>query len=86
MFLRGEWAQDVFVTNYFPLMLFPVLYLGAWLWTRQPFIKPRDMDFKTGLEEVEAVTFDEPPPKNLGEKIWTWLVRALSRIDFLTGR
>ena len=76
MFLKGQWAQDTFVTNYFPLMLFPVLYVGARLWTRQGLVKPEDMDFKTGLAEVEAASYDEPPPRNWVEKVWAWLVRA----------
>ena len=84
MFLRGEWASDTFVTNYFPLMLFPVLYIGAWVWQRKPFIKAEDMDFKTGLAEVEAASFDDPPPRNLGEKIWMWLV-STSHAQFVFG-
>ena len=76
VFLKGQWAQDTFVTNYFPLMLFPVLYVGARLWTRQGLVKPEDMDFKTGLAEVEAASYDEPPPRNWVEKVWAWLVRA----------
>ena len=56
MFLRGGWATDTFVTNYFPLMLFPVLFVGARLWWRQGFIKPEDMDFKTGLAEALAAS------------------------------
>ena len=76
VFLKGKWATDTFVTNYLPLALFPILYIGAWLWTRQGFIRPEDMDFKTGLEEVEAASYDEPPPRNWVEKVWSWLVRT----------
>jgi len=28
------------------------------------------MDFTSGLEEIAAVTYDEPPPKHLGERFW----------------
>ena len=70
VFLKGQWAQDTFVTNYFPLMLFPVLYVGARIWTKQGLVKPEDMDFKTGLAEVEAASYDEPPPRNWVERVW----------------
>lgn len=49
-----EWATDTFVTNYLPLMLFPVLYCGARLWYRQAIVSPQDMDFVTGLDVIEA--------------------------------
>ena len=77
MFLKGNWASDIFVTNYFPLMLFPVLYLGARVWTGKGFIKPQDMDFKSGLAEIEAASYEEPPPRHWVEKVWDWLVRVL---------
>jgi amino acid transporter len=39
------------------------------------------MDFYTGLAEIEASTFDEPPPKNRAEAVWQWLVSEPSRIS-----
>ena len=56
------------------MMLFPALYVGARLWKRTPLIKPEDMDFITGIAEIEADCYDEPPPKNRIEKFWAWLV------------
>lgn len=73
--MRGEWVVATFVTNYLPLALFPVLYLGVYAWTRKGFIKPEDMDFKSGLAEIEAASYDEPPPRNWVERVWAWLVR-----------
>lgn len=32
------------------------------------------MDFYTGIAEIEASTYDEPPPKNKAEAVWQWLV------------
>ena len=74
MFLKGKWATDTFVTNYLPFILFPILYIGAKLYLGKPVVKPEEMDFVTGLEEVEAVTYDEPPPRNWVERFWGWLV------------
>lgn len=56
VFLEGNWDQATFVTNYFPLMLFPVMYIGAKFVYRQPWVKPKDMDFVTNIAEIEAET------------------------------
>ncbi|CAE6475296.1 unnamed protein product [Rhizoctonia solani] len=74
VFLKGRWAVDTFVTNYIPLVLFPILYFGAKLVYRQPMPKPHEMDFHSGIAEIEADTYDEPPPKNAWEKFWAWLM------------
>jgi len=74
VFLRGHWVTADFITNYLPFALFPILYVGAKLWTRVPVVRPEDMDFYTGLAEIEADTYDEPPPKNRLEAFWQWLV------------
>ncbi|CEL56780.1 Dicarboxylic amino acid permease OS=Saccharomyces cerevisiae (strain ATCC 204508 / S288c) GN=DIP5 PE=1 SV=1 [Rhizoctonia solani AG-1 IB] len=74
VFLKGNWAVDTFVTNYIPLVLFPILYIGAKFVHRQPMPKPLEMDFYSGIAEIEADTYDEPPPKNAWEKFWAWLM------------
>jgi len=74
VFLRGHWNTANFITNYFPFALFPVLYITAKYWTRVPAVRPVDMDFYTGLAQIEADTYDEPPPKNRLEAFWQWLM------------
>ncbi|KAJ3855752.1 amino acid permease [Lentinula lateritia] len=74
VFLKGEWDTATFVTTYLPLALFPVLYVGAKMYYRQPIIKPQDMDFISNIAEIEAEDYDEPPPKNKFEAFWQWLV------------
>lgn len=75
VFLEGNWATDTFVTNYLPLALFPIMYILAKLFLyRQPFIKPGDMDFISDIKEIEAITYDEPPPRNRLEAFWQWLM------------
>ncbi|RDX55928.1 amino acid permease [Lentinus brumalis] len=74
VFLRGKWETDTFVTNYIPLALFPILYIGSKLYTRVPMVKPEDMDFVSGLKEIEADCYDEPPPRNWVERFWSWLM------------
>lgn len=74
VFLDGGWDTATFVTNYLPFALFPILYFTMRLISRVPLIKPEDMDFQTGLAEIEAATYDEPPPRNAFEKFWQWLM------------
>ncbi|KAK1223783.1 hypothetical protein PQX77_013307 [Marasmius sp. AFHP31] len=74
VFLKGNWASDVFVTNYLPLALFPILYFGAKFARKTKIVRIEAMDFVTGLDEVEADSFEEPPPKNKFEAFWRWLM------------
>lgn len=66
MFLRGEWATDTFVTNYLPLALFPVLYVGARMYYREGVKQPHDMDFVSNIEEIEAATLESQAHSHLG--------------------
>ncbi|KAI8992910.1 amino acid permease [Trametes punicea] len=52
VFLKGHWATDVFVTNYLPAVLFPILYVGAKIYKRTPLRRYEEMDFVSGLQEV----------------------------------
>ncbi len=72
--MKDNWATDTFVTNYLPLILFPILYIGAKLYFRTPMVRHEDMDFISGIKEIEEETYDEPPPRNWVEKWWQWLV------------
>ncbi|KAF9535839.1 amino acid permease [Crepidotus variabilis] len=75
VFLKGNWDTATFVTNYLPLALFPIMYLGARFFIyREPFKRPEDMDFITDIKEIEAATYDDPPPRNKAEAIWQWLM------------
>lgn len=52
VFLKGNWHTDTFVTNYLPMAIMPVLYIGHKLWTRGRVVSYGEMDFKTGLQEA----------------------------------
>ncbi|KAK7677520.1 hypothetical protein QCA50_019526 [Cerrena zonata] len=73
-FIKGNWATDQFVTNYMPFVLFPFLYIAARIWKHASLIPPMNMDFKTGLDEIEAASHDEAPPRNWLERAWNWLM------------
>ncbi|KAF9270410.1 amino acid permease [Marasmius fiardii PR-910] len=74
VFLRGKWQTDTFVTNYLPLVLFPILYLGAKFARKTKIVRASEMDFLSDLAQVEADSYDEPPPKNKIEAFWRWLM------------
>ncbi|EMD41814.1 hypothetical protein CERSUDRAFT_79441 [Gelatoporia subvermispora B] len=74
VFLKGNWNSATFVTTYLPLALFPLMYVIWKLKTRAAIIKPEEMDFVSGLKEIEADCYDEPPPANWVEKVWSWLM------------
>jgi amino acid permease len=57
VFLKGGWVTATFVTNYMPFILFPVLYAIWKFKTGVPIVKPADMDFITGIDEIEADTY-----------------------------
>jgi len=54
VFLKGNWDKATFVTNYLPFILFPIMYITWKYKTRVPYVKAMDMDFTTGLDEIEA--------------------------------
>jgi len=79
VFLKGNWDTAIFVTSYLPFVLFPVLYGSAkfYYWrTGKGFAwrRPEDLDYVTDIAEIEADTYDDPPPKNKLEAFWAWLM------------
>ncbi|KAG6850812.1 hypothetical protein H0H93_008115 [Arthromyces matolae] len=77
VFLRGQWATDTFITNYLPLIAFPILYTSSKLVTRKPAVRADEMDFVSNITEIEADTYDDPPPRNKIEAVWQWLAKVL---------
>ncbi|KAF9231741.1 amino acid permease [Melanogaster broomeanus] len=80
VFLSNEWSTATFVTNYLPIMLFPVLYVIAKMVTKVPLVKPSEMDFKSGVADFDAITYDDPPPKNWIEAVWMWLASVSAHL------
>jgi len=56
-FLRDQWSTPTFVTNYMPVIIFPVLYGVVKVITRISIVKLSEMDFVSGIAEVEAITW-----------------------------
>lgn len=80
VFLADSWDTASFVTNYLPLVLFPILFLISNMWTRYRMgvwrrpLRPMEMDFVSNIKEVEDDSYEEPPPRNWAERFWMWLV------------
>ncbi|KAF5339037.1 hypothetical protein D9758_014105 [Tetrapyrgos nigripes] len=74
VFLEGKWATDTFITNYLPLMLFPILYVGAKLYYKDPVKPASSMDFISDIKEIEATQWPDETPKNKLEAFWAWLM------------
>jgi amino acid transporter len=73
-FLKGGWSTSGFVTAYFPCWLFPVIWIGYKLIKKSHFVRAFEMDFVSDLDIVEAESYDEPPPRNIVERVWGWLM------------
>jgi yeast amino acid transporter len=55
-------------------MLFPVLYVGSRLVMRCRPKRAAEMDFYTGIDEILADSYDEPPATTWYGKFWAWLM------------
>lgn len=55
-------------------MFAPILFIVASFVMKSKFVKVEDMDFVTGLDEVIADTYDDPPPKSIWEAFWRRIV------------
>lgn len=86
VFLRGNWNAADFLTDYLPIMVAPIVFGVASYVMKSKFIKPEDMDFITGVDEVIADSYDEPPPKNIWEKFWLWIVSTYSSVCSSSSR
>ncbi|KAL5519449.1 hypothetical protein ACEPAH_1132 [Sanghuangporus vaninii] len=73
VFLRDNWDTATFVTSYLPFVLYPIVYFGARVFRKVSPVRPEEMDFVTGQKEAEDSSYDEPPPRNIVERFWTWL-------------
>jgi len=47
VFLKGNWDHAAFITNYFPIPVFIILYFGYKFWKGTKIVPPSEMDFVT---------------------------------------
>ncbi|KIJ55957.1 hypothetical protein M422DRAFT_198811 [Sphaerobolus stellatus SS14] len=54
VFLKGHWDHSSFITNYFPIPMFLILYFGYKWWYKTKLVPLHDMDFITFALPKEA--------------------------------
>jgi len=69
VFLKGQWDAPTFITNYLPLFLAPLLWIGWKLFKRTKFVRAYEMDFVTDIDWIEAEETEDPVPKNWIAKV-----------------
>ncbi|KDN52436.1 amino acid permease [Tilletiaria anomala UBC 951] len=74
VFMKGHWDGATFITNYLTVPLFPLIYFGYKFVTKSKVVQLHEMDFVTGVKEIEAAEEEELPPRNFVEKFWRSLV------------
>merc|ERR1711939_160955 len=80
VFIKGQWDTSTFVTSYFPIWFFPVLFVFyRYLWRRDeraPSV--HEMDFVSGSRDEQAFSEADPEPtaepKSIGRKVLAYVL------------
>ncbi|SAM05048.1 hypothetical protein [Absidia glauca] len=70
VFLDGNWDTATFVTNYLPLPVAIILFIGATLFRKSKFVRASEMDFHSGIAEIEQEALNEEVPTTLMGKFF----------------
>ncbi|KAI8065915.1 amino acid permease, partial [Gongronella butleri] len=70
VFLPGKWDTATFVTTYLPIPFALILFFGYWAVTRTTFVKAKEMDFHTGIAEIEEEAAQAEKPTTLMGKFF----------------
>ncbi|POY76820.1 hypothetical protein BMF94_0072 [Rhodotorula taiwanensis] len=77
VFVRGQWDTSTFVTSYFPIWFFPILYgFYRFIWRRnERGPSKHEMDFVSGSREEQFFEDrEEPEAKGVGRKILAYVL------------
>jgi amino acid permease len=55
VFLESNWSTSIFLANYVPIILFPILYVAAKLIMGMHIVKADEMDFVTYVAEFDVM-------------------------------
>ncbi|KAI9567930.1 amino acid permease [Boletus coccyginus] len=69
VFLKHNWSVSEFLTDYIPVILFPILYVAAKRFMNVHTLSVDEMDFVANVDEFKAMT-------NRAEALWRWLVSS----------
>lgn len=75
VFIDGHWSFSSFFSAYFTIVFFVIIYVSWKITKRAPFIKPENMDFQTGLAEVDLHerSLNYVKPSSRYERFMDWL-------------
>ncbi|KAL7416520.1 amino acid permease [Mrakia frigida] len=73
VFLRDSWDTATFITNYLPLVIFPVLFVGKKVISKTTWRSLDSLDYITNIAEIEAEAYEEP-------RAATWYGRLANNI------
>jgi amino acid transporter len=73
VFLDGHWDTATFVTTYLPLPLAFILFFGYKIVAKTHWNRVHEIDFMTGIREIEADIADEAPPTTIMGKFFNAL-------------
>ncbi|WVR05551.1 hypothetical protein IAU60_002570 [Kwoniella sp. DSM 27419] len=73
VFTRGHWSPSNFVIAYITIPVFSLLLLGYWLYKRPKHLRTDELDMFSNIPTDEEVSYEEPPPKNVGVKVVNFL-------------
>ncbi|KAF2725224.1 amino acid transporter [Polychaeton citri CBS 116435] len=81
VFLNGNWDVANFLSSYFSVGLFPVLFFGWKIIKKTKWKKPHEVDLKGEVEEIEEYTrnFVPEPSKNAFDK---WFNIIFGGVDY----
>ncbi|KAH8556566.1 amino acid permease [Umbelopsis sp. PMI_123] len=67
VFLYGEWDTATFITTYLPIPFAIILFVGYKVIKKTHWNSVHEMDFHTGIDEIEADTDEEVPTTIMGK-------------------
>ncbi|KAI8069715.1 amino acid transporter [Gongronella butleri] len=70
VFLHDNWNTADFITTYLPIPFALILFVGCWLVRRSRFVSASEMDFHTGIAEIEEEAANEEKPTTLMGKFF----------------
>ncbi|CAO1624639.1 unnamed protein product [Jaminaea pallidilutea] len=76
LFLKANMPFDhkTFITNYIPIPFWGILFLVSWaVYGRNSLRRLSDIDFFSGLKELQEGEYEEEPPRTILGKIWSFI-------------
>ena len=61
VFLPGRWSVATFLFSYTMIGVFPVLFVTWKLLKKTKFLKPEEVDLRSGVEEIEEYSREYVP-------------------------